>query len=54
MQAFFISPIYISNLIAKLNLILVTAISASIPNPVPTSVFNTIILPSLTKYYNAF
>ena len=53
MQAFFISPVYISNLITKLNLTLVIVILASVPNPTPTSIFNITILPSLTKYYNA-
>jgi hypothetical protein len=53
MRAFSISSKYISNLIAGLNLTLVTAMSASAPNPVPTSASNTTTLPSLTEYYNA-
>jgi hypothetical protein len=53
MQAFSISSIYISNLIAGLNLIVATAILASVPNPIPTSASNTTTLPSLTEYYNA-
>ena len=53
MQAFSISPVYISNLITKLNLILVIVILAFVPNPVPTSISNITTLPSLTKYYNA-
>ena len=53
MQAFSVSSIYISNLIAGLNLTVATAMSASVPNPIPTSASNTTTLPSLTKYYNA-
>ena len=53
-QAFSVSSKYISDLIAGLNLILVTAISASVPNPAPISTFNITALPSsLTEYYNA-
>ena len=47
MRAFSVSSIYISNLITKLNLILVIVILAFVPNPVPISIFN------ITKYYNA-
>ena len=53
MRAFSISSKYISNLIAGLNLTPVIAMSASTPNPIPTSASNTTTLPSLTKYYNA-
>ena len=54
MQAFSVSFKYISNLIARLNLILVIIILASIPNPIPISIFNIIALPSfLTIIYNA-
>ena len=52
MQAFSISPIYISNLIAKLNLILAIVISVFMPNPISISAFNITTLPFLTKYYN--
>ena len=53
MQAFSVSSIYISNLITGLNLTPVTAMSASMPNPAPTSASNTTTLPSSTEYYNA-
>ena len=54
MQAFSISSKYISNLITKLNLILVIVISAFTPNLVLISISNITALPSsLIKYYNA-
>ena len=54
MQAFSVSSKYISNLIARLNLILVIIILAFTPNPIFIFVSNITALPfSLTKYYNA-
>jgi hypothetical protein len=53
MQAFSISFKYISNLIARLNLILVTVILAFTLNPVPTSVSNTTLPFIIFEFYNA-
>jgi len=53
MQAFSISSKYISNLIAGLNLILATAISASVPNLAPTSASNSTLPSTISEFYNA-
>ena len=52
MQAFFVSFKYISNLIDRLNLILIIVISASVFNPIPTSASNTTLLFTIFKFYN--
>ena len=53
MRAFSVSFEYIFNLIAGLNLILAIAILASVPNPTPTSIFNTTLPSTISKFYNA-
>ena len=53
MQAFSISSEYISDLIAGLNLIPVTAILAFALNPVPASASNAILFSTISKFYNA-
>jgi hypothetical protein len=53
MRAFSVSSEYISDLIAGLNLTLVTAMSASAPNLAPASASNATTLPSTTsEFYN--
>jgi len=52
MQAFSISSKYISNLIAGLNLTVI-AMSASVPNPILTSISNTTLPSTISRFYNA-
>jgi len=53
MRAFSISFKYIFNLIAGLNLTPVIAMSASAPNPAPTSASNTTLPSTISGFYNA-
>ena len=53
MRTFSINFEYIFNLITRLNLILVTAILAFMSNPIPASIFNAILLSTISEFYNA-